>query len=321
MQYYVGVDIGGTNSKIGILNDQCEILAEESIKTNSTEGANATFVRIWQTAQKLAASQNITVDQLEGIGLGIPGPVVDQAIVKIAANFSWGNDFNAKQLMETISGKPVKVENDVRAIALGEKLFGAGRGSKNAIVIPIGTGIAAGMILDNQILSGSAGCAGEFGHIMVNENGLKCGCGLTGCLETYVSAPGVVREAKRLLSEQQAGEFYQKFANQLDLLEAHHVFDYAKQGDVVALKVIDNFAKYLAYGIGVLLNIINPEVIILAGGVAKSATFIIEKVQQYLPHYALSVSLQNLQIKPSELLDSAGVKGAAALIINKELSQ
>lgn len=315
MKYYAGVDIGGTNTKIGILDNHFTILAEEKIPTLSHEGARKTFFRIWQTIINLLEKNNLSPEQLEGIGLGIPGPVVDQSIVKIAANFSWGNDFNAKQLMEDISQKNVVVENDVRAITLGEHLFGSGKGISNLIVIPIGTGIASGILLDGKVLSGSNGCAGEFGHIMVNEQGIKCGCGLTGCLETYTSAPGLVREAKKLLAERKCGGFYQHFATNLDALEAKHIFEFAQKGDELALEVVENFAKYLSYGLGVLINIFNPELIVLAGGVGKSADFIIEKVQKFLPHYALGVSLQNLQIKPSQLLDSAGIKGAAALVI------
>ncbi|AZI13378.1 ROK family protein [Avibacterium paragallinarum] len=323
MKYYAGVDIGGTNTKIGILDNHFNILAEQSIPTLSQQGARSTFSRIWQTILDLLAQHQLSEARLEGIGLGIPGPVVNQAIVKIAANFSWGNDFNAKQLMEEISHKNVVVENDVRAITLGEHLFGAGQGVANLIVVPIGTGIASGILLNGKVLSGSGGCAGEFGHIMVNEQGMKCGCGLTGCLETYTSAPGLVREAKKLLStpetdKQKCGEFFQRFSTDLDSLQAHHIFEYAKKGDHLALQVVDSFTKYLAYGLGVLINIFNPELIVLAGGVAKSADFIIEKIQKFLPHYSLGVSLQNLQIKPSQLLDSAGVKGAAALVIKEK---
>ncbi len=153
----------------------------------------------------MANALNISTDQLLGIGLGIPGLVVNQAIISRASNFSWGDNFNAKQLMEDISQKFVKVEKDVNNIALGELLFGSGRGFNNIIVISIGTGLSAGIILDKKLLSGVHGCAGEFGHIVVNEKGLKCGCGLTGCLETYASATAILRETKRLILERKVG--------------------------------------------------------------------------------------------------------------------
>ena len=173
MRYYIGIDIGGTNTKIGIVDEQYNILIEQSIKTLSYQGARQTFSRIWQTVQNMTHIQNISIDHLVGIGLGIPGLVIDQAIISKASNFSWGDNFNAKQLMEDISNKVVRVEKDVNTIALGELLFGSGKGFNNIIVISIGTGLSAGIIIDQKILSGVNGCAGEFGHIVVNEKGLN----------------------------------------------------------------------------------------------------------------------------------------------------
>lgn len=316
MRYYIGIDIGGTNTKIGIVDEQYNILIEQSIKTLSYQGARQTFSRIWQTVQNMTHIQNISIDHLVGIGLGIPGLVIDQAIISKASNFSWGDNFNAKQLMEDISNKVVRVEKDVNTIALGELLFGSGKGFNNIIVISIGTGLSAGIIIDQKILSGVNGCAGEFGHIVVNEKGLKCGCGLTGCLETYVSATGILRETKRLILEKKTSKLSKQFQNHLSELETHHIFDFYCQNDEIAIEVIENFCKYLAYGLGILLNTINPELIIFAGGVSKSADIIIQKVKTYLTHYALPSSLELLQIKRCQLLDSAGILGAASLIIN-----
>ncbi|MFU2132031.1 ROK family protein [Gallibacterium anatis] len=316
MEYYVGIDIRGTNTKIGIVDNHCNILIEHTIKTLSIQGAQQTFARIWLTVQDMANALNISTDQLLGIGLGIPGLVVNQAIISRASNFSWGDNFNAKQLMEDISQKFVKVEKDVNNIALGELLFGSGRGFNNIIVISIGTGLSAGIILDKKLLSGVHGCAGEFGHIVVNEKGLKCGCGLTGCLETYASATGILRETKRLILEKKVGLLSEQFYHRLSDLEVSHIFDFYNKNDEIAIEVIENFCKYLAYGLGVLLNTVDPELVILAGGVSKSADLIIQKVKIYLTRYALSASLEKIQMKRCQLLDSAGIKGAASLVIN-----
>ncbi|MBE2893975.1 ROK family protein [Spirabiliibacterium falconis] len=316
MKYYAGVDIGGTNTKIGLVDGSFNVLVQTQIKTLSSEGAERTFTRIWDRIKQLASEQGLDITALKGIGLGIPGPVVDNAIVKIAANFSWGNDFNAKALLERISNKPVKVDNDVRVITLGEKLFGQCQDYQNAIVIPIGTGVASGLIINGQVVSGSVGFAGEFGHICVEENGYKCGCGLTGCLETYVSAPGIVRAAKKALKDNPKGILYQNFHNCLERLEAHHVFECAQANDEVAIHVIDQFCRHLAFGMGVLVNLLNPQAIVLAGGVAKSGDYIIQRVWHYLPHFALGVSLKSLSISATALSEEAGIKGAAALMIN-----
>lgn len=317
MNYFVGIDIGGTNVEIGILNAQGDILGKESIKTESKKGAEDTFNRIWNKTKELAEKLKIKVEDIEAIGLGIPGPVVNNSVVKIAANFSWNNDFPAKDLMEKVTGKPVKVGNDVKVIALGETLFGAGKGYKNSITIPIGTGIAAGIIIDGKILEGAGGAAGEFGHVVVNKEGYKCGCGLTGCLETYCSATGIVREGRRRLELDKNNALYEVIGGDLEKLEAKHIFDLAKKGDKFSSEIVDFFCKKLAEGVGMLLNIINPEIIIFTGGVARAGEIITDGVKKYLPKYALGMTMENLIFTFGKLEEEAGIKGAAALVMNK----
>ena len=317
MNYFVGIDIGGTNVEIGILNAQGDILGKESIKTESKKGAEDTFNRIWNKTKELAEKLKIKVEDIEAIGLGIPGPVVNNSVVKIAANFSWNNDFPAKDLMEKVTGKPVKVGNDVKVIALGETLFGAGKGYKNSITIPIGTGIAAGIIIDGKILEGAGGAAGEFGHVVVNKEGYKCGCGLTGCLETYCSATGIVREGRRRLELDKNNALYEVIGGDLEKLEAKHIFDLAKKGDKFSSEIVDFFCEKLAEGVGMLLNIINPEIIIFTGGVARAGEIITDGVKKYLPKYALGMTMENLIFAFGKLEEEAGIKGAAALVMNK----
>lgn len=317
MNYFVGIDIGGTNVEIGILNAQGDILGKESIKTESKKGAEDTFNRIWNKTKELAEKLKIKVEDIEAIGLGIPGPVVNNSVVKIAANFSWNNDFPAKDLMEKVTGKPVKVGNDVKVIALGETLFGAGKGYKNSITIPIGTGIAAGIIIDGKILEGAGGAAGEFGHVVVNKERYKCGCGLTGCLETYCSATGIVREGRRRLELDKNNALYEVIGGDLEKLEAKHIFDLAKKGDKFSSEIVDFFCEKLAEGVGMLLNIINPEIIIFTGGVARAGEIITDGVKKYLPKYALGMTMENLIFTFGKLEEEAGIKGAAALVMNK----
>lgn len=317
MNYFVGIDIGGTNVEMGILNAQGDILGKESIKTESKKGAEDTFNRIWNKTKELAEKLKIKVEDIEAIGLGIPGPVVNNSVVKIAANFSWNNDFPAKDLMEKVTGKPVKVGNDVKVIALGETLFGAGKGYKNSITIPIGTGIAAGIIIDGKILEGAGGAAGEFGHVVVNKEGYKCGCGLTGCLETYCSATGIVREGRRRLELDKNNTLYEVVGGDLEKLEAKHIFDLAKKGDKFSEEIVDFFCEKLAEGVGMLLNIINPEIIIFTGGVARAGEIITDGVKKYLPKYALGMTMENLIFTFGKLEEEAGIKGAAALVMNK----
>lgn len=301
MSYFVGVDIGGTNVEMGILNELGEILIKKSIKTDSKKGAEDTFGRIWTAINSLITELGITKDDIKSIGMGIPGPVLNNSVVKIAANFSWGDNFPAKELMEKISGKPVKVGNDVKLIALGETLFGAGRGYKNSITIPIGTGIAAGIIINGAIVEGADGAAGEFGHVVVNKQGYKCGCGLTGCLETYCSATGIIREGKRRLAENKDNALYRRINGSIDSLEARDIFDLAKAGDKFCMDIVDWFCEYMAEGIGMLLNILNPEIIIFSGGVARAGEILLDGVKKNLAKYALGMTMENLKFAFGEL--------------------
>lgn len=317
MSYFVGVDIGGTNVEMGILNELGEILIKKSIKTDSKKGAEDTFGRIWTAINSLMTELGITKNDIKSIGMGIPGPVLNNSVVKIAANFSWGDNFPAKELMEKISGKPVKVGNDVKLIALGETLFGAGRGYKNSITIPIGTGIAAGIIINGAIVEGADGAAGEFGHVVVNKQGYKCGCGLTGCLETYCSATGIIREGKRRLAENKENALYRRINGNVDSLEARDIFDLAKAGDKFCMDIVDWFCEYMAEGIGMLLNILNPEIIIFSGGVARAGDILLDGVKKSLAKYALGMTMENLKFAFGELNEEAGIKGAAALVMNE----
>lgn len=315
MKYFAGIDIGGTNTKIGILNEKGEILNTRSIKTESSKGPENTIKRIWETVGKMANGISINMADIEGVGVGIPGPVVDESIVKIAANFSWGNDFPAKNMFEKITGKKVKIGNDVKVIALGEQLYGAGKGYKSSITIPIGTGIAAGIIIDGKILSGATGAGGEFGHIVIKKDGHKCGCGLRGCLETYCSATGIVREGKIILENNKNSTLLQVINGDLNKLDSYHIFSEAKKGDKVAMEIVDCFCDNLAHGIGTLLNIINPEIIIFGGGVSKAGDIIIKGIEKHLYKYALKMTIDNLKFAFGQLEENAGIKGAAALIM------
>ena len=301
MKYFAGIDVGGTNTKIGLLDKEGNILKTVSIKTESEKGPENTIRRIWKEVIEIADALSINVESIAGIGVGIPGPVVNESVVKIAANFSWGNDFPAKKMFEEITGKNVKIGNDVKVIALGEQLYGAGKGYR----------------IEGKILSGSTGAGGEFGHIVINKNGHKCGCGLTGCLETYCSATGIVREAKIFLENNKnnhivkGSSLFKLAHNNFEKLEAFHIFEEAKKKDKASMEIVDNFCDNLAHGLGTLLNIINPEVIIFAGGVAKAGNIIIDGVNKHLYKYALKIVF-------GELAENAGIKGAGALVINNE---
>lgn len=315
MKYIAGVDIGGTNTKIGIVSSEGRIVAKESIKTLSMEGVESTLKRIWASIKGLLEKNEINYEDLLGVGMGIPGPVREQEIVGFFANFPWEKNLNIAKLFRNISGKETKLENDVNVIALGEARHGAGRGAKTSVTIALGTGIGGGIYIDGKIISGFNGAGGEVGHMKLVRDGKLCGCGQKGCFEAYASATGIEREAISRLKVNKTNKLYQKLNGEIDKVEAKDVFDCAKEGDAFSLDIVDYEAEYLAMGIGNILNLINPEKIILAGGVSLAGDILLDRVKEKLPKYAMSVAIENgFSIELGILGNDSGIYGASALI-------
>lgn len=315
MNYYVGIDLGGTNTKIGILNNDGEIFKSTVIKTLSSEGAERTLTRIWEAAKKLADELNVDTKKIKGIGIGIPGPVINQSVVAFFANFPWGENVDIKSMMEKISGIETKLDNDVNIIALGEAKYGAAKGSKTSVTVALGTGIGGGIYIDGKLISGFMGAGGEIGHMKLVKDGKLCGCGQKGCFEAYASATGLIREAISRLLVNKQNLLYTMIDGKLDVLEAKDIFDAAKEGDKFSLDLVEYEAEYLAMGIGNILNIINPEKIVLGGGVAMAGEILMNPVKEKLKKYALPVTLKNMEIVQGVLGNEAGIKGAVGLFI------
>lgn len=313
MNYYVGIDLGGTNTKIGILNIEGEIFKSTVIKTLSSEGAEKTLTRIWEAVKGLASELNIDLKRIKGIGIGIPGPVKEQSIVAFFANFPWGENIDIKTMMERISGVETKLDNDVNIIALGEAKYGAAKGSKSSVTVALGTGIGGGIYINGTLISGFKGAGGEIGHMKLVQNGKLCGCGQKGCFEAYASATGLIREATSRLIVNKQNLLYTMIEGKLDRLEAKDIFDAAKEGDSFSLDLVEYEAEYLAMGIGNILNVINPEKIVLGGGVALAGDILLNPLKEKLKKYALPVTLQDIEIVQGVLGNEAGIKGAVGL--------
>ena len=313
MKYYAGVDLGGTNTKIGILDIDGNIFKSSIIKTFSDRGVDDTLNRIWETIKNLVQELDIDIKNLSGIGIGIPGPVKDQSIVKFFANFPWEKNINVKELMEKISGVETKLDNDVNIIAMGEAKYGAAKSSSSSVTIALGTGIGGGIYINGSLISGFSGAGGEIGHIKLEKNGKLCGCGQRGCFEAYASATGMIREAVSRLAVNKSNLLYELIDKKIDKLEAKDIFDAAKQGDTFSLDIIDYETEYLAMGIGNILNILNPEVIVIGGGVALAGDILFNPLKEKLKKYVLPVALEDLKIVPGVLGNEAGIKGAVGL--------
>ncbi|AYV92412.1 glucokinase [Fusobacterium necrophorum subsp. funduliforme] len=315
MKYYSGVDLGGTNTKIGLCNEEGKILHSSSIKTDSIHGVEDTLERIWLEIQKQLTEKKLKKEDLSGIGIGIPGPVKNQSIVGFFANFPWEKNMNLKEKMETLTGIRTLVDNDVNVIAQGEAIFGAAKGHNSSITVALGTGIGGGIFVDGRLISGMTGAGGEIGHMKLVPDGKLCGCGQKGCFEAYASATGMIREALSRLYVNKLNALYEKFQGNYETLEAKDIFEAAAAGDVFSQEIVDYEAEYLAMGIGNLLNIINPEVVVLGGGIALAKEQILEPMKQKIRKYALEITLENLEIKTGVLGNEAGILGAAALFM------
>ena len=311
MKYYAGIDLGGTNTKIGLVDEDGNIIFTTIVKTDSMEGFEKTIQRLSKILLQQVKSFDLNFDDVQSVGVGVPGPVLNSRVVKFWANFPWKNGVDLALEFEKNLGKPVKVDNDVNVITLGEMWKGAAQGYKNVLGLAVGTGIGGGIIVDGKLVSGENGAGGEVGHIKVERDGKLCGCGQKGCWEAYASATGLIREAQSRLAVNKTNGLYEQVIGRD--LEAKDIFDVAKEGDAFALDLVDYEADYIALGIGNLLNVLDPEIVVVGGGVSLAGDILFDKVKERLKKYAFPSTTENLKIVAASLGNDAGILGAAYL--------
>ena len=314
MNYSVGMDLGGTNTKIGLVDEAGNIIFTTIVKTDSKDGMEKTVERLSNILIEQIKGSNIDYNDVKGVGLGVPGPVANERIVKFWANFPWPREVDLAAEFEKNLNRKVKVDNDVNVITLGEMWKGGAQGYRNVLGLAIGTGIGGGVIADGKLVSGKNGAGGEVGHIKVKKEGKLCGCGQNGCWEAYASATGLVREANSRLTVNKNNLLYER--TQGREIEAKDIFDAAKEGDKFSISLVDYEAEYIALGIGNLLNILDPEIVVIGGGVALAGEILFDRINEKLTKYALPSTLEGLKIVPAELGNDAGIIGAAYLGMN-----
>ena len=309
MAYAVGIDVGGTTVKIGLFRDNGELLSEWEIPTRTENGGSAILPDIADSLQAFLADAGIGKEEIIGAGLGVPGPVMDDGIVRKCVNLGWGV-FNVEEALSKLLDLPVKAGNDANVAALGEQWVGSGTGASNLVMVTLGTGVGGGIIYKGIILNGVNGAAGEFGHITVNpEEQEICGCGKRGCLEQYASANGIARLARRYL-------VYSDIPSVLrdGTVSAKTVFDAAKRGDAAALDIVEQFGDILGRHLAAVACVIDPEVFVIGGGVSKAGTIVTEVIAKYYKTYAFHAS-QDTPFRIASLGNRAGICGAARLAI------
>ena len=307
-KYSIGVDIGGTTVKIGLFKAEGELLKKWEIVTDKNENGTHILGDIAESIEKVLKEENISKDDVHGIGIGVPGPVKSDGTVVKCVNLGWGI-FNVEEALGSIIGLKVKAANDANISALGESWQGGGKGYDNMVMVTLGTGVGGGVIIDGKILAGVNGAAGEIGHIKVSDDETeKCGCGKTGCLEQYASATGVVRMAKKMMAEKDMPSALRNIED----VTAKDVFDNSKEGDELALAVLDKFGKLLGTALAHISCVCDPEVYVIGGGVSRAGQIIIDKIVDNYKESAFHAS-RNVKFELALLGNDAGIYGGARL--------
>ncbi|GIP60886.1 ROK family glucokinase [Paenibacillus sp. FSL W8-0186] len=307
---YIGVDLGGTAIKVGICNEEGQLLHTYEGPTEADKGADAVVSNIEQYVRHIVEQSPFDWEQVAGVGAGVAGFTdVREGIIILAPNVGL-RDLPIREILEARLGKPVKIDNDANVAALGEAWGGAGKGIDHCVCATLGTGVGAGIIIHGKIYQGFAGFAGELGHMSVvpDLEAIQCGCGETGCLETVSSATGIIRMANDAVAR---GE--RTALSQVEKIMAKDVFDAAKAGDEVAIRIVNRAAFYLGKALAAVAVVLNPEVFIIGGGVSKAGDILFNEVRSVFQKLTPEVAARGVSIVPATLGNDAGMVGAAGL--------
>ena len=310
-QYVFGVDIGGTTVKLGYFDTEGNVLDKWEIPTRKEDNGSRILPDVAASIEKKIKDAGIDRKDVAGVGVGAPGPVDSEGVIYKTANLGWGV-FSIKETLENILKLPVMAGNDANVAALGEMWKGGGQGYKDLVVVTLGTGVGGGIIVNGKMLTGANGAGGEIGHITVNAHEKEqCNCGQCGCLEQYASATGVVRVAKRTLEKTSEDTALRNHAD----LTAKDVFDEAKAGDKVALEVVDEVCGILGAALSNIACVVNPEVIVIGGGVSKAGGILTDAVKK---HFAATSfhACANTKFVLAGLGNDAGMYGCVEMLLD-----
>lgn len=311
----VGVDMGGTKILSAVIDAGGNILGTSKVSTGADEGTSVVIDRIAESIQKAINKSNVDKASIQAIGIGAPGPLdPETGIVIFAPNLGW-RDVPLKAELQARTGLPTFVDNDVNVGTLGEHAFGAAQGVQNVVGIFVGTGIGGGIILKGELFHGASKTAGEIGHIIVKADGPRCGCGTRGCLEAIASRTAMAKQFRKAIQKKGKKSVLTKLTDgDLSVIRSGVLVKAIRAKDKVTLKVFKKATKYLGIGIGSIVNFLNPDMIVLGGGVVEALddTFI-DNIRSYAEKYALPNTLKGVQIVRAKLGDNSGILGAAAL--------
>ena len=309
--YAFGVDIGGTTIKMGFFNTNGELLDSWEIPTRVEQDGVNILTDIAESVEKKLAEKGISKLDVEGIGMGVPGPVGADGTVFRCVNLGWGV-FNVEQRLTSLTGLKCKAGNDANVAALGEMWQGGGKGYQDVVMVTLGTGVGGGVILGGKILAGVNGAAGEIGHMPMSDDETEvCGCGKRGCLEQYASANGIVRVAKRWLEAHPATPTPLR---DMPRFTSKEIFDEAKKGDGAALEIVDEAGKILGKAFAMVACVINPQVFVIGGGMAKAGEILLEVIRKYYRQYSFH-ACRETEFRAAELSNNAGIYGGVRMVL------
>lgn len=311
-KYGFGVDIGGTTCKIGFFETNGTMLDKWEIKTNTENQGSSILDDVTAAVNEKLEKEGISRDDVQGIGVGVPGPVTKDGMVLRCVNLGWG-EFNVEHTLAEKSGLKVKAGNDANVAALGEMWQGGGKGYTDVVMVTLGTGVGGGIIVGGKIIAGANGAGGEIGHIMMKEDETDvCGCGKKGCLEQYASATGIVRMAKKLLAEDTRETSLRTLAE----LTAKDIFDAAKAGDAVASDLVEELGKMLGTALANIACVVNPQVFVIGGGVSRAGSILIDAIKKNYIERTFH-ACRNAEFALASLGNDAGMYGCVQMLLNE----
>lgn len=312
----IGIDLGGTKIGTALIDSEGNVIAYDYRETRAEAGREAVVERMLAGARQVIAEAEATPSQVAAVGVGAPGPLnVTKGVVVAPPNLPGWERVPLKQLIEEGLGIATFLENDANAAALGEHRFGAGRGVEHMIYVTVSTGIGGGLILDGELYHGDSGMAGEIGHITILPYGPLCGCGNRGCLEALASGTAIARQARERVAHGVPTRIADLAGGDPERITAKLVADAADQGDVEAQEILDEAMYYLGIGMANLVNLFNPQMIVIGGGLANLGEPLFESVQRAIDRRAFRTQAQAVRVVRAALGDKVGVLGAAAVAL------
>jgi glucokinase len=315
----LAIDLGGTKIITAIISNSSQVIAKEYQLTLADEGPQSVIERMFSAIDHILSLRNMNSSQLASISIAAAGAIdSDKGLITSSPNLPGWHDVPLRDIVKEKYGVNTFLINDASAAALGEHRLGAGRGVSNLIYLTVSTGIGGGIIINDKLYSGQCGGAGEIGHMTIDVNGPRCNCGNIGCFEVLASGTAVAKEAIRRIRQREKSSLIEIVAGKIENITAEKVEMAARGGDSLALEVISRVSDYLGIGMVNLVNIFNPEMIIVGGGMSKMGDLLLNPARQVVRERAFQLSAQAVRIVPAQLGENAGVLGAAIFAFEQE---